>query len=55
MDIAVTVDELLLWDGTPMPPGYTPDTVLKGYPNARRANWFADVIRDCIRGVNPVT
>lgn len=30
MKIAVTVDELLLWDGTPMPPGYTAPTVVDG-------------------------
>jgi peptidoglycan/xylan/chitin deacetylase (PgdA/CDA1 family) len=30
MDVAVTVDELLLWDGTPMPSGYTAHTVMDG-------------------------
>ncbi|NMO04333.1 polysaccharide deacetylase family protein [Gordonia sp. TBRC 11910] len=28
MEIAITVDELLLWDGTPMPSGYTPHSVM---------------------------
>ncbi|NKY17320.1 polysaccharide deacetylase family protein [Tsukamurella spumae] len=31
MKISVTVDELLLWDGTPMPAGYTPFTVLEAF------------------------
>jgi peptidoglycan/xylan/chitin deacetylase (PgdA/CDA1 family) len=34
MDIAITIDELLLWDGTPMPRGYTPHTVMDGLLDA---------------------
>jgi len=34
MEIAITIDELLLWDGTPMPRGYTPHTVLDGLLDA---------------------
>jgi peptidoglycan/xylan/chitin deacetylase (PgdA/CDA1 family) len=36
MKIAFTIDELLLWEGTPLPRGYTPDTILQGVVSALR-------------------
>jgi peptidoglycan/xylan/chitin deacetylase (PgdA/CDA1 family) len=34
MDIAVTVDELIIWDGSPLPSGYTPTTITEGLTRA---------------------
>ncbi|MFO6454528.1 MULTISPECIES: polysaccharide deacetylase family protein [unclassified Aeromicrobium] len=41
MKIAFTIDELLLWEGTPMPRGYTPSTVLRGVVDALREHEVA--------------
>lgn len=43
MKIAITVDELILWDGTPMPPGYTAATVMDGMLRAFREHRVAGV------------
>jgi peptidoglycan/xylan/chitin deacetylase (PgdA/CDA1 family) len=36
IDVAVTVDELLLWDGTPLPPGYGAVSIVDGMCRAFR-------------------
>lgn len=38
IEVAVTVDELVLWDGSPIPQGYTPQSIIKSFTDTLTAH-----------------